>query len=201
MQGLIIGILSLKGGAGRTTSSMYLAAASVKQGYTVTVIDADNEGSALNWYKASDSVLPFEVVASEGLDDIETQAEQYKTQGHIVIIDSAPNNREQLFTIAMCCDVALVPTSATGTDVNRLKPTLSILSKVEKSQGAITSILLTRYDRRRVLTKEFLEIFSDYPILDTRVSNKAIYQSEFGAIPTYTREYSDVLHEVLENEQ
>lgn len=200
MQGLIIGIVSLKGGAGRTTSTMYLAASAVKHGHIVTVIDADNEGSALNWYKASNSSLPFEVVASEGLDELETQAERYKELGHIVIIDSAPNNREQLFTIAMCCDTALVPTSATGTDVNRLKPTLAILSKVEKTQGAITSILLTRYDRRRVLTKEFLEIFSGYPILNTKVSNKAIYQSEFGAVPTYTREYSEVLHEVLENE-
>jgi len=200
MQGLIIGIVSLKGGAGRTTSSMYLAAATHKHGHKVTVIDSDNEGSALNWYKASAGNLPFEVVASEGLDDLETQAESYKAQSHIVIIDSAPNNREQLFTIAMCCDVALVPTSATGTDINRLKPTLSILSKVEKTQGAITSILLTRYDRRRVLTKEFLELFADYPILDTKVSNKAIYQSEFGAMPTYTREYSEVLHEVLEDD-
>ena len=196
MKPMIIGIVGLKGGTAKTVTAMYLAAAAHKQGNTVTVIDADSEQSALNW---ASNGLDFDVVTADKA--LSKQAKALKQAGHIVLIDNSPNSRDLLYSTALCSDRVVVPTGATGQEVNRLAPTLQILHEVEESRDvAITSILLTKYDRRRVLSREFLEVFAEYPLLDTKISHKAVYQSEFGVMPTYTLEYSNVLWELMNNE-
>ena len=192
MEPIIIGIVGLKGGTGKTVTAIYLAAAAHKQSNQVTVIDADSEQSALNWASGN---LDFDVVPAE--KSLSKQAKELKKAGHAVFIDNSPNSRDLLYSTALCSDRVVVPTGATGQEVNRLAPTLQILHEVEESRNiALTSILLTKYDRRRVLSREFLEVFSEYPLLDTKISHKVIYQSEFGMMPSYTLEYSNVLWEL-----
>lgn len=197
MEEMIIGVVGLKGGTGKTVTAIYLAAAAQKQGKQVTVIDADSEQSALNWASGE---LDFAVVPADKA--LSKQAKTLKKAGHVVLIDNSPNSRDLLYSTALCSDRIVVPTGATGQEVNRLAPTLQILHEVEESRGtALTSILLTKYDRRRVLSREFLEVFAEYPLLDTKISHKAIYQSEFGMMPTYTLEYSNVLWELTNENQ
>ncbi|WP_399677509.1 AAA family ATPase, partial [Xenophilus sp.] len=47
--GKVIALLNQKGGAGKTTLSTHLAGAFASQGQRVTLIDADPQGSALDW--------------------------------------------------------------------------------------------------------------------------------------------------------
>ncbi|MFD2848981.1 AAA family ATPase, partial [Dietzia aerolata] len=44
-----ITIANAKGGVGKTTTAIYLAAAAVADGYTVEVLDTDPQASALDW--------------------------------------------------------------------------------------------------------------------------------------------------------
>ena len=46
---MIIGVLSQKGGVGKTTVALNLAAAIATSGSRVLVVDADPQGSALAW--------------------------------------------------------------------------------------------------------------------------------------------------------
>ena len=47
--GKVIALLNQKGGAGKTTLSTHLAGEFARQGRRVTLIDADPQGSALDW--------------------------------------------------------------------------------------------------------------------------------------------------------
>lgn len=194
-QPAVVSVINLKGGTGKTTSAIYMATALADKNCPVIIIDADSEQSALNW--SLDSGFDFEVVPAEK-DRLGRQAKAYAAEGKTVIIDCAPNNRDSLFSAALASDVIVVPVAPTGQDVNRLGPTLELLLQVEESRKAdLVYILVTKWDRRRTLAKEFIEVFRAYPLLNSKVSNRVIYQKEFGRVPNYLREYENVIEEVM----
>ena len=193
----IISIINLKGGTGKTTSAIYMATTFYEMGKQTVVIDADNEQSALNW--AQGGLLPFEVLTMEK-DQLGKQARAQAEQGRAVLIDCAPNNRDTLYAAALVADKIIIPVAPTGHDVNRLEATLALLVEVEQSRDKdLANILVTRWDKRRVLAREFIDIFKDYPVLENKISDRVVYQKEFGILPTFTREYRDVIEEVLNN--
>jgi chromosome partitioning protein len=59
---LIVAVVNLKGGVGKSTSAVYFATVA-SGGGEVVVLDADTERSALEWAAAGE--LPFEVVPAE----------------------------------------------------------------------------------------------------------------------------------------
>ena len=64
---MIISLLNLKGGVGKTTSCIALATAAARDGKDVVVLDADPQGSATFWADNADDnerPLPFEVNAA-----------------------------------------------------------------------------------------------------------------------------------------
>lgn len=66
----IISLVHTKGGVAKTTSAMYLAAAGVSRGLDVVLVDADPQGSALEWAAdaTADGPMPFPVVPASHSD-------------------------------------------------------------------------------------------------------------------------------------
>ncbi|MBE9078514.1 ParA family protein [Romeria aff. gracilis LEGE 07310] len=99
---MIITVASFKGGVGKTTTAIHLAA--FLQGYAATLlIDADPNRSALGW--ASRGELPFAVVD-------EWQAEQTPyPYDHIVIDTPARPVPDDLASLTQTCDLLVLPTT------------------------------------------------------------------------------------------
>ena len=59
---MIIGVLSQKGGVGKSTISINIAATLSKQGKRVVLVDADPQGSSMSWSAAREAELLFPVI-------------------------------------------------------------------------------------------------------------------------------------------
>jgi chromosome partitioning protein len=98
---MIIAIASHKGGVGKSTTAIHLAAFLQELGTTI-LVDGDDNRSATLW--ASKGRLPFTVVA-------ERQAAKYARDAeHIVMDTNARAGKDELAEIAGGCDLLVVPT-------------------------------------------------------------------------------------------
>ncbi|MDX6382119.1 MAG: chromosome partitioning protein [Rubrobacteraceae bacterium] len=192
---MIVSVVNLKGGVGKTTTALYFAEAAKEEGRAPIVIDADGERSALEW--SSQGELSFEVVAVEK-DALARQARLLEKEGRVVIIDTPPNNREALWAASAVADHVVVPVAPTGVDVNRLRATLEVLLDVEAIKGKLdTSILFTRWDKRKRLAREAAELLDNFPLLGARIRSLTRYEDGFGNSPWYLEEYREAWTEVI----
>ncbi|WP_407543011.1 ParA family protein (plasmid) [Deinococcus radiomollis] len=200
MSASILALVSLKGGVGKTTSTMHLASVAAMAGHTVTVLDGDNEKSAVHWAHLASTLgpLPYSVTACDERTVI-TQAKALREAGHVVILDTPPNDRTLLLKAAGIADHILVPVAPTGIDLDRLRGTLQLLADAQELTGRALdiAILLVRFTARKALAQEAETLLKEFPILDTRIRALKAYEESFGSAPTYLEEYEHVWRELV----
>lgn len=203
---MVVSVVNLKGGVGKTTSVMFLAAVASRRGQRVVVLDGDNERSASAWAQAAQEAaepLPFDVRHVDA-DDAAVTARTLAREGATVIIDTPPNSREFLWAAASVADVVVVPTPPTGVDINRLGSTLRVLASIDAARGdnpLNAMVLLVRYAGGRRLAREASELLEErqLPVMDATVRDLERYKQAFGQPPAYLIEYEEVWDELEES--
>ena len=89
---MIVAILNLKGGVGKTTLALHLAGAWACEGRRVTVIDADPQGSALDWsaQRAKAAVPRLFGVIGLARHTLHREAPELARHADHVVIDGPP---------------------------------------------------------------------------------------------------------------
>jgi chromosome partitioning protein len=192
----IVSIVSLKGGVGKTTTAMHLAAVAKAARASPVVLDADSESSAHRWASRAGEGLGFEVHLANR-DRIAVQLRDLEAGGHTVIVDTPPNNREVIARVGQIATVVIVPVNPTGLDVDRLQPTLELLADLEAARGELAAyILFSKFNAKRRLDREAEEALAGFPVLKQRVRGVQAYAEAFGGMPTYLDEYRAVWKEI-----
>lgn len=115
---MIIGILNQKGGVGKTTISINLASSLARSGARVLVIDADPQGSALDWLAArpENEDAPFSVM---GLPKpiIHKEVMKIRDDYDHIIIDGPPRVSDIVRSAIMASDVVLIPVQPSPFDI------------------------------------------------------------------------------------
>lgn len=124
MPNMNIIVASLKGGVGKSTSSVYLCAAAVGRGYDpVTLIDADPQASSAEW---------LETWPLPGITVVEAPSERTATRAMgrvegLAIVDTPPGNERITQSAVAIADAVVIPTRAGGVEYSRVLATLELI--------------------------------------------------------------------------
>ncbi|MFA5885515.1 MAG: AAA family ATPase [Acidimicrobiia bacterium] len=114
-------VAALKGGVGKTTTCIYLAALAAAAGREVVVVDADAQASAADWLESSEDP------SLEGVQLIEAPTERMLTKAlnaaehdQVLVVDSPPGNERIIGHALEHADVVVIPTRVGGVEWPRV---------------------------------------------------------------------------------
>jgi chromosome partitioning protein len=114
---------NLKGGVGKTTTAVYLAAVAVEAGYDpVVLIDADRQASSAEWLEER----PIEGVEVLEAPSERTLARAMSRHDGVGIVDTPPGDERLVQSAIAAADAVVIPTRAGGVEFARVVVTLGM---------------------------------------------------------------------------
>jgi chromosome partitioning protein len=179
MSATVISIVNLKGGSGKTTLAMNLAAGLCKQGRTL-VIDADPQGSATQWASlgVNGSVYPASVIAVGNLvRDVGNFQQDYR----YIVIDCPPSLEGQVAHTSMALsDKVLIPVLPSPMDLwASVRMAKAVQNARFENPQLKAWLVLNQVEARNSLSRSMQEALAEFEIqaLKNGVQRRAIYRS------------------------
>ena len=159
----IIGLVQVKGGAGRSTVSTNLAGELSKVGKTV-LIDCDMpQGTSASWYAVRQQKgRQGNLQADTATDHTELikKVKLHKDADYI-ILDGAPRIAEMTKAILILADLCLVPVGASNAEIWATSDILAIMNEANAIKTVEARMLWTRYRAHTRLAQELSGLASE----------------------------------------
>lgn len=179
---MIIGLLNQKGGVGKTTLAVNLAATLAKSGQRVLLIDADPQGSALDWAAARQTAPLFSVV---GLP----RATIHKEIGLIgqdydhVLIDGPPRVTDLARSAIMASDLVLIPVQPSPYDVWAAEEVVKLIDEaVVFKENLKRCFVINRKISNTAIGRDVREALAAYPVplLKASITQRVLFAEAAG---------------------
>jgi len=126
---MIIVVAALKGGVGKTTTSVYLAALAAAR-RSATLVDADPQASAADWIEtAEDDQLERVLLVEAPTDRMLLKALDRIVADDIAVVDTPPGNERLLAKAIERADVVVIPTRIGGVETARVEAVLDLVPR------------------------------------------------------------------------
>jgi chromosome partitioning protein len=163
----VIAITQRKGGVGKTTLAVSIAAELSDRGKDIALIDADPQRSAAAWGQPGNLRFPiYEIALAD--DSVTSWGKKIASvQAEWIVIDTAPSERDVGASVAIS-SMIVVPCTPSGLDLESTWQTLGIVAAVRERRQAPLSVILVpnRVDAR---TLEGRQIVSELATLGEAV--------------------------------
>ena len=161
---MIISFLNQKGGVGKTTLAIHVADALSRRQKRVLLVDADPQGSALDWAAARQGE-PLFPVAGLPRPSIHKELPALAKGFDVVIIDGPPRVYDVARSAIMASDLVLVPVQPSPYDVWAAKEIIDLMGEAMVFKPDLKSAFaINRKIVNTALGRDVVDALADYPI-------------------------------------
>jgi chromosome partitioning protein len=125
---MIVVVAALKGGVGKTTTTVYLSAVAASNKRTATLVDADPQASAADWIEhGEDEAFERVTLVEAPTERLLTKALSRIGDEDVAIVDTPPGNERLLAKAIDVADAVIVPTRIGGVETARVEAVLDLV--------------------------------------------------------------------------
>jgi chromosome partitioning protein len=174
---MIFGVLNQKGGVGKTTLSVNLAACLAHAGARVLLIDADPQGSALDWAAARSSEPLFSVVGFPR-PTIHKEISQIGRGYDHIVIDGPPRVTDLARSAIMASDLIVIPVQPSPYDIWAADEVIKLIDEARIYKPNLKSVfVVNRKITNTAIGRDVREALANYhvPVLQASVTQRVVF--------------------------
>lgn len=174
---MIVTVASFKGGVGKTTTAIHLAAYLSSKAKTL-LIDGDLNRSASSWAKRGE--LPFSVI------DERQAAKQARHFEHIIIDTQARPEQEDLEALADGCDLLVIPTTPDALSLDAMMLMVNVLGKLGSDRYKVVITIIPPKPSKDGDEARKTLIEASLPLFKTGIRRLVAFQkAALAGVPVY----------------
>jgi chromosome partitioning protein len=182
---MIVAVLTQKGGAGKTTVALHLAGELERQGASVLLVDADPQGSALDWadQRARDGRPRLFGIVGLPRETLHREVPELAKPVDHVVIDGPPRTASLVRSAMLAADLVLIPIQPSAFDVWATQAVLELIREASAYRPQLRGIFVVN---RRVIgtriAREVRRAIGDLgiPALDASLAQRVIFAETAG---------------------
>jgi chromosome partitioning protein len=174
---VILALLNQKGGVGKTTLSVHIAAALALQGMNVLLVDADPQGSSLDWSVARQTPSLFPVIGLPK-NNLHKEIPAHVSKYDHIIIDGPPRVNELARAAIMASDMILIPVQPSPYDVWAAQEIVDLVREASVfKEKQICRFAINRKIVNTAIGRDVVSALSNYniPVLKSSVSQRVSF--------------------------
>ena len=175
----IIAVINQKGGSGKTTLALNLAAGLARRGSTA-VADADPQRSISQWIAMGEDEQALPRATHIG-EDTAAAIDRLKKNHRYVVVDCPPTVQGQVIdAVLRTADVVLIPVLPSPLDLWASVEMAALVGEAQKHNRALQAYLvLNQVETRNALSRVMQEAVAEFavPLLQANLQRRAAYRS------------------------